>query len=98
VSDDLREAIAPLRGVSNAIEWDGTAELKFRAQGRSAQCAHFRALWVGTSGPVVVRLRSGSTITLRSVVAGVWHPIEFTALLPYTGQDIAQASGVVAGW
>lgn len=96
--DDLRTAIAPLRGVSDAVEWGGTEELKFRGGGRSAECAHFRALYVATSGPVIVRLRSGSKITLRSLAAGVWHPIEYTALIPYTDNDVTPASGVIAGW
>lgn len=90
--------IDPLRGVAHADEWDGLTEMRFRGNGRGAECAHYRALYVGTSGVVVLVLRGGSTVTLRSLAAGVWHPVEFVAVVPYDGQDVTPASGVVAGW
>ena len=50
-------------------------------------------IWVGASGDVRVRMRSGADVTLKAVQAGVWHPLQFVHVFT-TG---TAATDIVAG-
>lgn len=52
-------------------------------------------VFVGTSGDVTFKLHSGATITMRSLVAGVWHPVPFARVLV---AQTTTAQGVIVGW
>lgn len=52
-------------------------------------------VFVGTSGDVSLELHDKQTIVLRSLVAGVWHPVPFARKLLAQGTT---AEGVLAGW
>jgi hypothetical protein len=66
---------------------DGGTEIADRAQGPA------RALWCGTSGDITLTLIDGGTITLKSVAAGVWHPVVFTSAASFV-----TIADVVAGF
>lgn len=37
-----------------------------------------RALYLGTAGDVTITLRDGSSVTMKNLAAGVWHPVTAT--------------------
>jgi hypothetical protein len=53
-----------------------------------------RALYVGTSGNVKVTMKSGGTVTLAGLAAGLWHPVRVSRIWA-TGTT---AAGILAGW
>ena len=46
-----------------------------------------RALWVGTSGDATVTFENGVSCVLKSVAAGMWHPMRIRKLTAFTGAD-----------
>ena len=55
----------PITHAKNAIASD-TIDMPFDS----------RAIYVGTAGDVKLITPAGSNITLKNLVAGIWHPIE----------------------
>lgn len=53
-----------------------------------------RALYVGVAGDVVVITQKGTTVTLGSLAAGMWHPIRVSRVLA-TGTT---AGAILAGY
>lgn len=52
-------------------------------------------VFVGTSGDVSLELHGGRSLVMRSVVAGVWHPVPFARKLV---AQTTSAEGVLVGW
>ena len=60
------------RPVTDAVEVAASAS-KFE----QGMC---RALYLGTAGDVTVTFLDGSSVTLKNLAAGVWHPLAITHL------------------